>query len=70
MTLTNLLPKLWLNLDKIPEVQSYKEPQLSFCGLKCTTFLHFKTYHPEEMFLFIPMSGFVERDLSICSYFL
>jgi hypothetical protein len=43
---------------------------LSFCGLKCTTFLHFKTYHPEEIFLFILMARFVERDLSVGSYFL
>ena len=32
---------------------------LSFCGLKCTTFLHFKTYHPEEMF-------FVYSDVWFC----
>lgn len=26
---------------------------LSFCGLKCTTFLRFKVYHPDELFLSI-----------------
>jgi hypothetical protein len=36
---------------------------VSFCGLKCTTFLRFKVYHPEEVFLFISMARFVERDL-------
>ena len=28
------------------------EVQVSFCGLKCTTILHFKVHHPEDLFLF------------------
>jgi hypothetical protein len=37
--------------------------RLSFCGLKCTTFLSFKVHHPEEVFLSILLARFVERDL-------
>jgi hypothetical protein len=36
---------------------------VSFCGLKCTTFLRFKVHHPEEVFLSILLARFVERDL-------
>ena len=44
--------------------------KVSFCGLKCTTFLRFKVYHPEEVFLFSLRRRFVERDLLVGSCFL
>jgi hypothetical protein len=40
---------------------------VSFCGLKCTTFLRFKVHHSEEVFLFSLMARSVERDLLVGS---
>ena len=45
-------------MNKLAEEQK-KELKVSFCGLKCTTFLRFKVHHSEEVFLFSLMARFV-----------
>ena len=51
------------DLHVVGDGASWIAQQLSFCGLKCTTFLRFKVYHPESLSLFIWHRRFVERDL-------
>jgi len=38
---------------------------VSFCGLKCTTFLRFKVHHPEASFLFSLRRRFVVHPVII-----
>ena len=39
---------------------------VSFCGLKCTTFLRVKVYHLEMLILLIFSIGFVENFMRVC----